>query len=753
MKYKKMRNHSTKGNIVLKEVSIEGNVCGEFVEFVINHIYENTGKDDVRGVYTFPIPDTAVISGIEVNLGGRVIYGKVQSKEEIEKVYENLVFSDNEKLQLEELNKDKLKLSMSTILKGEKVGIKVSYIEELSNFNNQLKLTIPHIVNPVNMFNEKDPQKEKIKYKLSLNLLIETFDKTFISSDSHPIKVEEGEGNIYKVTLKDNNCALNEDMNIWLKEEKTLEASGMIYENYEEDNGIIYLKLLPDVEGNLEDKKGNYIFLIDISYSMEGDKLKEAKTALQLCLRNLSSEDKFNVAAMGDKLTYFSNEGLVKFNNENLILASKWIDALTCENDALLFDGIKYGFDNEQPGEDNVIIIFTDDVVDNEKEILDYVSEIKTNSRIFPFGIDAAVNTYFINKIARLTMGKAEFINSGKRIEDVVLTQFNRIRGLQITDVEIDWGRMKVDKTYPRTIEYLYDGEPFSIFAKVLGDVEGVVTINGMVDNRRVQRKVMLSKVDLAVNADLIEKVWYKKRIESIENRIIYERDEIYDAMRRKIIELSTESGIISNETSFVLLEEIYEPVLGGVMRKFLPVSSSAMKEEKPVMSNFYYTQNLENIDLDQLKWDGISKEDLVRIVATQQLANGDFSYSIEDSEKEKLLYTTEAIIAFTKNNIIIDMYRNLLIKGIMYILDNYINYPEDGEILAFCYYAIKEVNSKLVVKDHQRVRINEVLEKITELMEECKFDINKIEEIILGRIQRDRNENILSEIICNLIN
>ncbi|MEG2936475.1 MAG: VIT and VWA domain-containing protein [Clostridium sp.] len=753
MKYKKMRNHSTKGNIVLKEVSIEGNVCGEFVEFVINHIYENIGKDDVRGVYTFPIPDTAVISGIEVNLGGSVIYGKVQSKEEIEKVYENLVFSDNEKLQLEELNKDKLKLSMGTILKGERVGIKVSYIEELSNFNNQLKLTIPHIIHPVNMFDEGEGQKENNKYKLSLNLLIETFDKTFISCDSHPIKVEEGEGNVYKVNLKNSNCALNEDMNIWLKEEKTLEASGMIYENYEDDSGIVYLKLLPDVEGNFEGKKGNYIFLIDISYSMEGDKLKEAKTALQLCLRNLSSEDKFNVVAMGDKLTYFSNDSLVKFNNGNLILASKWIDDLACENDALIFEGIKYGFDNEQPGEDNVIIIFTDDVVDNEKEIFDYVSERESYSRIFPFGIDAAVNTYFINKIARLTMGKAEFINPSKRIEDVVLTQFNRIRGLQITDVEIDWGRMKVDKTYPRTIEYIYDGEPFSIFAKVLGNVEGVVTINGLVDNKRVQRRVMLSKVDLAVNADLIEKVWYKKRIESIENRIIYERDEIYEAMRKKIIELSTVSGIISNETSFVLLEEIYEPVLGGVMRRFLPVSSSAMKEEKPVMSNFYYDQNLENIDLDQLKWDGISKEDLLRIIATQQLANGDFSYSVYDSEEEKLLCTAEAIIAFTRNNIIIDMYRNLLIKGAMYILDNYTNYPEEGEILAFCFYAIKEVNSKLILKDNQRVKINEALEKIIGLMEQCKVDINKLEEIILDRIQRDRNENILSEIICNLIN
>ena len=399
-----------------------------------------------------------------------------------------------------------------------------------------------------------------------------------------------------------------------------------------------------------------------------------------------------------------------------------------------------------------MIIIFTDDVVDDEKEIIDYVDEINTNSRIFPFGIDASVNTYFINKIARLTRGKAEFINSGKRIEDMVLTQFKRIRGLQINHIEIDWGRMKVDKTYPRTIEYLYDGEPFSIFARVLGDIEGIVTINGLVDNKRVQRRVILTKLDLAVNANLIEKVWYKKRIESLEARIIYERDEIYEAMRRKIIELSTNIGIISNETSFVLIEELYEPILGGIMRRFLPVNTSTIKEDKVEKSNFYYAQNLENIDLAQLKWDEISREDLMRIVATQQLAKGDFSYSIDDSDKEKLLYTAEAIIAFTRNNIILDMYRNLILKGIMYILDNYSLYHEDGEILGFCFYAIKEVNSKLIMKDNQRIRINEAMEKLIHLIEQCEIDVDGIEDIILNRIYKDRNENILSEIICNLI-
>ncbi len=492
MEYEKLQNNISKGEILLKKVDIDGNICGEFVEFTISHVYENIGEDDIKGVYTFPIPDTAVISGFEANIGGSVIKGRVEDKKEIEKIYENIGEDSGSKLILEELNNNYFKMSIGTILKGETVVIKISYIEELVYEHSKLKLIIPKIVLPENPYNEEQNQQED--YKLSLNLLVETFESAKFSCNTHKIQVEEeedDESNLYKITLHGEEQILDSDMIIYL-EENSSETSGIIYENYSEDNGIVYLRFLPEIEEDVEERNGNYIFLIDISESMEGDKLKEAKTALHLCLRNLYKGDTFNIVAMGDTLKHFSESRRVEFNDENLKEASKWIDKLACENDANIFDGIKYAFLNEDKGEENTIILFTDDVVDDEKDILDYVEKTCVGSRIFPFGIDASVNTYFINKIARITFGKAEFINRSIRIEDVILNQFNRIRGLQITDIEIDWGGMKVEKTYPRTIEYMYDGEPFSIFAKIDGDLEGIVTLNGMVGDRRIQRRIGL---------------------------------------------------------------------------------------------------------------------------------------------------------------------------------------------------------------------------------------------------------------------
>lgn len=750
MEYGELQNSVSHGEITLKKVDIEGNICGEFVEFTISHIYENIGEDDVKGIYTFPIPDTAVISGFEANIGGRVIKGKVEDKKGIEKIYENVGEDSGSKLLLEELNKNYFKMSIGTILKGETVVIKISYIEELVYEQAKLKLIIPKIVPPVNPYSQKQQQQDE--YNLSLNLLVETFENAKFYCDTHKIKVEEGENNLYKITLEDDNQILNSAMTIYL-EESLSETSGIIYENYSEDNGIVYLRFLPEIEEDVEGKSGNYIFLIDISESMDGDKIKEAKTALQLCLRNLYKGDTFNIVAMGDTLKYFSANKKVEFNEENLKEASKWIDKLSCEKDASIFEGIKYAFLNEGKGEENTIILFTDDIVDDEKEILDYVEKTCVESRIFPFGIDASVNTYFINQIARLTFGKAEFINRSIRIEDVILNQFNRIRGLQITGIEIDWGGMKVEKTYPRTIEYMYDGEPFSIFAKIDGELDGIVTLNGMVGNRRIQRRISLTKLDLEVNANLIEKVWYKKRIESLENRVIYERGEVHEAMKSKIIELSTYIGIISDETSFILIEEIYEPVLGGVMRKFLPVNVDFNKGDTNIISpKFYYSQSLDELELDTLNDEGTDKSEFLRILATQQLASGAFGKSVEDDEIDKVIYTARSILAFTIHGEGIDIYKNLLTKAIVYLLENYEKFVSDKEVLILTYLALKSFADKVIVKDNKKVKLLNAINSLEDLINELNIDLSKIKEQILKNIEGAKEKDQLSRLIYKSI-
>jgi len=98
----------------------------------------------------------------------------------------------------------------------------------------------------------------------------------------------------------------------------------------------------------------------------------------------------------------------------------------------------------------------------------------------------------------------------------------------------------------------MYDREPFSIFADVLGEISGEITIRGVVGNKEYVKKVNLDNFNTEENASLLKKVWVRRRIKSIEQNMKIQRGEVKEAMRKKVIELSKVNGLISPETTFI---------------------------------------------------------------------------------------------------------------------------------------------------------------------------------------------------------
>lgn len=758
-----------KNNIILKEVNIRGNLCGEFAEYAIDHVYENKGTNDVEAIYTFPIPERAVISGFEAVLGGRTIKGLIQDKEEANKIYENFNQKDNNTFLLEEFKDNIFRIVIGKIIPNEVVKIKVSYIEELSYENRNLKLIIPTIITPINLSkNSKLLSNEEVSihknnnYKFTLRLLVESLTKLDFKCSSHKIKVEYEENNLYKVTLDGNNQKMDKDLEITLEELEKLETTGMIYDYPRDDKGILYLRFIPEIEIEQKSSGENYIFLLDISESMDGNKLIEGKNALQLCLRNLAMGDTFNISAFGDKLHYFSKETKVDFNEENLKNASKWIEELNAEKNAVIFDAIKFALLGKSEKEENIILLFTDDLVQNEKEILDFVEDNIKESRIFPFGIDISVNSYFINKLARISYGAAEVICPGERIEDTVLKQFNRIKNPQVTDIEIDWGKMNVETTFPRTIKYMYDKEPLSIFAKINGEVGGVVVVKGRVGKGRIQRIIMLNELELEENVNLIEKIWYKKRIESLQHRLKYERGELKEAMYNKIVEISKKVGIICKETSFILYEEMEDPILGISIRKILPVKTTKSLElsydslDVDSESIAFYYKDLSMIKVESDKYDDFKRNQLLKVLASNQFASGAFGIDVKDSLECNIKYTTKAMLAFILGNEDIKIYTNQLNKSLEFLYKTLKNTELD--LIKDDYMKLLLV-FKLAIKKNVPLSFNKqnIDNKIHEIEEKFKLqDINLIEiqnEFING-IREGSNEpkDTLNFIIYNAI-
>lgn len=721
-------------DVILRQVSINGNVCGEFAEFSIAQMYENKGESHIDGVYIFPIPDTAVITGFEAMLGGKTLKALVEDKRETEKMFLEGVEKGLNPITIESYEENIFKISIGSIMPGETVKITVSYLDQLLFENNKFKLYLPAITSPKNINEEEEEANiENKDYKFNFNLLIESLSKLNISSPSHEISIQSENDTVYRVTL-DKEEKLDKNFTLIMEENKNNEYSGMLYRYDEDDKGILYLRIIPKLEASPEDSSKNYIFLMDLSESMEGYKFEEAKDALELCIRNLDDGDTFNLIAFSENLNIFSEDGNVEYSEDNVYRATEWINNLNLGKEANIFEAIKVALKSNEQG---TIILFTDDMVENENEILDFVEANLGENRIFPIGIDTSVNSYFINKLAHIGYGKPEFIYPGERIDDMILRQFNRITNPQLDVLSIDWGALKVEQTYPRTIEYLYDREPFTFFAKVRGDIGGKVIIKGRVGEEDYEKTIDLDKIDLEGSIALIEKAWSRKRIESIREHMMAEKGDRAEAMRSKIIEISKEFGIISSETSFIMLEQIEEPVLGMSINNLIPVNIT--EEAMQDISEAYFLDSpsfLYEVDLREImEEEGLDKsvakekikydrENLLRTIAKYQSVDGGFYNFGEKEVYKKLNSTVLSLLAFLLGDEDINIYINQINKSLKFIID-YLDYDIevfDERISILSLTTLKLALEDDILKPKYKQNALEAEAKLQELIEEKRY-------------------------------
>ncbi|MBV4420111.1 VIT and VWA domain-containing protein [Clostridium tyrobutyricum] len=702
-------NKNNYGEVLLKKVDINGNLCAGYGEITINQIYENVGKKDIEGVYAFPIPDTAVISGFEAEIGGKTLKAVVEDKSKANKIYENARKSGDTIFSLEEFSPHFFKINIGKIISGEKVKIKFSYMDELDYANNKFKLTIPAVSEP-KIFNKdstssvKNFKSEDFEFKV--NIIVESLTNLDFKSPHHNIRIDRDGDTIAKISLDENSSPIDKDFIIIMKEKGTLEADGMIYEYKKNDErkGIVYIRMIPKLDKFESEGNKNYIFLIDISYTMEGEKLNQAKNALHLCIRNLSEGDTFDIVAMGNKLYSFSKGESVEYNAQSLREASKWIDNLNTELSSDIFEGIKYSL--EKGTKENTILIFTDDQVNEEDKILSYVKQNVSDNRIFAFGVGEFVNNYFLNKLSHESSGKSEFIGENERIEDIVIRQLNRIQNPQVDNIKIDWGRLKVESSYPRTIKYMYDRELFSIFASVVGEVEGHIVLSGNVNESEYLSEIDIDNFNTEENANLLKKVWARKRIKSIAAAMKVERGEKREAMRKKIIQISKENEIISCETTFILMELREEPVLGIQLRNIIPikVSEKTLGEQISIKSKsgFFYKTCQENIiDDNSYLHNKYPREMLLRIIAKNQFADGSFVDYEDSSLEDKVETTSMSILAFCLGKENIDIYLKQLNKAVVYICKNYwkIDVHSREDINRLVFLALTTIKKRNIIK------------------------------------------------------
>ena len=529
-------------------VTIEDQVAVTHVDQVfINHYHQ-----DLEGTYIFPIPDGASISRFSMYAGQQKLEGRILTRDEARRIYEEIVRRQRDPAILEYVGRDMFKARVYPIPANGQKRIELDYSEVLTMDNGLCAYTYSLDTERFS----RDPIREvSIRIELRSRAALKS-----IYSPTHDISVERVDDHLAYITYAEEGTRPDRDLVLYYTvSERDLGLSLMAYQEAGEP-GFFLAMISPRVELEETALAKDILFLLDTSGSMKGEKIRQAADALEFCLHSLNPGDRFNLVAFSSELKTFAPRPRQATAGE-IERAAQFLENLKADGGTNIHDALQEALGQMESGPRPGMIVFLTDGLPTVGEtdpdkILSMTADHNDagdnaqRSRIFVFGVGHDVNTHFLDRLASENAAVSEYVRPDESIEVKVSRLYGKISTPVLTGLQIDFGSMEAGQIYPRELPDLFKGSQIIILGRYQRSGPAAVTLTGHAGSQ-VQTETFETTVEPQESFAFIPRLWASRKIGYLldQIRLHGQNQELVD----EIVTLSKEYGIITEYTSFLV--------------------------------------------------------------------------------------------------------------------------------------------------------------------------------------------------------
>lgn len=592
----------------VKHTNVDAVINGYISTVNVTQQFENPFDEKIEAVYMFPLPEKAAISEFVMVIGERRIRGILREKEEAEAIYEAARSQGYQASLLVQHRPNMFEQKVANIEPGEAIDVDIRYFHTLAYNDGWYSFVFPSVVGPrYNPPGHKDPivpvprgsvlpgaratkveylrPNERSAHDISINVRINAGVEIEELKSTHKIVASRGTPESAAITLADVATIPNRDFVLDFQVAgDTMKSNLLTYEDPETHQGYFTLMMYPPASiENLGRQPMEMVFVIDMSGSMSGTPLDQAKGAVNAALDNLQEGDTFQIIRFSDNASQFGKTP-VPATALNIRKARQYLRGLHSMGGTQMIEGIRAALDfPHDPSRFRFVSFMTDGYIGNESDIFGAVHDHIGDARIFSFGVGSSVNRYLLERMAKEGRGAAAFLGPQDSGKEIMANFFNRISHPALTNVHIDWSNMAVTDVYPATLPDMFIGRPMIVTGKYLGTI-GDVRVSGLSGGRNHQFAIASDNSDEA-NAT-ISKIWARLRIADLADRRSWQNDpynELEDAIRKTALEYQ----LMSDYTSFVAVDSsrVTEGDHGTTINQAIPVPAG-VRYDTTVNSN-----------------------------------------------------------------------------------------------------------------------------------------------------------------------
>lgn len=556
----------------LKETNVTTNISGVIADTYVTQVYANEGETPISARYVFPASTKVSVHGMKMTVGNQIVTAKIKEKEEAKEEYDKAQSEGKTASLLEQQNPNVFTMDIANIMPGDTISIELHYTEFINPVEGTYQFIFPTVVGPryaapANRDDDSVNTDEWIaspylaegstvtgKYNINVNLSTGV-PITGLTSKSHKINIDWDDNSVAHVSLSDPKAfAGNRDFILDYKLTSQDISSGLALSTGENENFFMLTVQPPERYETTDIPEREYIFVLDVSGSMNGYPLDTAKELISNLVSNLRETDSFNLILFSGDAALLSESSLPA-TSRNIRKAMRLIDNQEGYGGTNLSTAVETAL--KLPSTEDVsrsIVIITDGYVSGETDTFDLIQENLGAASVFPFGIGTSVNRYLIEGIAAAGQGEA-FIVTDKEDATETAERFRTyITSPILTNMQITYDGFDVYDVEAGTLSTLYAQKPIIVFGKWRGEPSGTIRLTGKNGKKDYTLEIPVAKASTSSDNSALPYLWARKRLERLTDYGTYKDNP---DIKEEVTQLGLTYNMLTSYTSFIAVLDV----------------------------------------------------------------------------------------------------------------------------------------------------------------------------------------------------
>jgi Ca-activated chloride channel family protein len=537
--------------------SVTVRVTDRVARVQVEEWFRNTGTGLAEGDYIYPLAGEAVFSDFSLFQGEEELKGETMDAGRARAIYEEIVRRHRDPALIELAGHGLVRARVFPIAAGETRNVTLRYTQVLGRAGDAYRFRhLAGTARPRDPRPSPRPASAAGDTPITFTLVADEgsrFAEPF--SPTHRLRVSrEGARLVVRPEAE-----LRGSVDVFLPLARPTAGMSLATHRVDNEDGYFMLTVSPGrAEGTPAPR--DIAVVVDVSGSMSGEKMEQARQALHRLLGTLRESDRFRLVAFSNRVEAQRPEWTTA-TRAAVTDARAWVDRLSATGGTNVAGALDEAF--RTPGGDgrlHLVIVITDGLPTvgetDPDRIAARVEATRRNARIFTFGVGYDLHTYLLERIAVAGRGTVDYVEPGADVEEAVGSLAAKISYPVLVDLALGESPVRLKDLQPARLPDLYAGEELVVFGRyesARADAAGEVSIAGTRGDRRERVAARVEFPAHASSGDYIPGLWAARKVGELMRTI-----RVEGATPERIAEvraLALRYGLLTEYTSYLVLE------------------------------------------------------------------------------------------------------------------------------------------------------------------------------------------------------